>query len=73
MKVAVDPKIAFAQLLRMARHKRGLSQNQVSTMIGLKNIYSYQRLESSKGANPALATIAKIKQVFPEFKLDLVL
>ncbi|MCC6275206.1 MAG: type II toxin-antitoxin system HicB family antitoxin [Leptospiraceae bacterium] len=72
LKVAVDPKIAFAQLLRMARHKRGLSQKQATTMIGLKNIYSYQRLESSKGANPALITISKIKRVFPEFPLDLV-
>ena len=50
-----------------------MSQKEVANMIGLKNIYSYQRLESPKSANPALVTIAKIKQVFPELKLDLVM
>ncbi len=72
IKVQVNPKIAFAQILRMERHKRGLSQKEVADMIGLKNLYSYQRLESPKSANPALLTISKIKQIFPDLKLDLV-
>ena len=49
-----------------------LSQKEVADMIGLKNLYSYQRLESPKSANPALLTISKIKQIFPDLKLDLV-
>ncbi|PJZ70836.1 HicB family protein [Leptospira perolatii] len=69
---AVDPKIAFSQILRMTRLKRGLSQKQAASLIGMKNLYSYQRLESPKSANPALSTIARIKQVFPELALDLV-
>lgn len=67
---AVDPKMAFSQILRMTRLKRGLSQKQTASLIGMKNLYSYQRLESPKSANPALSTIAWIKQVFPELALD---
>ncbi|WP_246028127.1 helix-turn-helix domain-containing protein [Leptospira fletcheri] len=67
---AVDPKIAFSQILRMTRLKRGLSQKQAALLIGMKNLYSYQRLESPKSANPALSTIARIKSVFPELALD---
>jgi hypothetical protein len=37
----------------------------------MKNIYSYQRLE--RRANPSLATIGKIKRVFPELSVDYVL
>ena len=71
-KIHVNPKIAFAQILRMERNKQGLSQKEVADMIGLKNLYSYQRLESPKSANPALLTISKIKQIFPDLNLDLV-
>ena len=69
-KVPVDSKIAFSLYLKHYRNKRGLTQKQVASLLGMKNIYSYQRLESSKSANPSLKTIEKIKSVFPEFKLD---
>jgi antitoxin HicB len=68
-RVTVDPKTAFAQTLRMTRIKKGLTQKEAADLIGMKNIYSYQRLESSKKANPALLTIARLKEVFPELKI----
>ncbi|MBX7057620.1 MAG: type II toxin-antitoxin system HicB family antitoxin [Leptospirales bacterium] len=68
--VAVDPKIAFAQALRQTRIRRGLSQKQAARMLGMKNLYSYQRLESPRKANPALLTLARVKEVFPEISLD---
>jgi len=61
VKVKVSPKIAFAFYLRMLRIKHQLTQKEISQKLGLKNIYSYQRLESSKKANPELITLGKIK------------
>jgi antitoxin HicB len=72
-KVKVDPQIAFANYLRMLRLKHHMTQKQTAQKLGLKHLYSYQRLESSKKANPELRTLEKIKEVFPEFNLDLVL
>jgi antitoxin HicB len=51
------------------RHARALTQKQTAALLGFKNLYSYQRLESPKSANPELATLAKIKSVFPDFDL----
>ncbi len=68
--IPVDPKIAFAIKMKIFRSKKGLSQQQVADLLGMKNIYSYQRLESTKKANPNLSTIARIKQVFPEFNIE---
>ena len=70
--VPVDPKIAFAMLLRQARVKNKMTQSQTAKKLGLKNIYSYQRLENSRTANPGLMTIVAIKEVFPDFDVDLV-
>jgi antitoxin HicB len=68
--VPVNPPIAFALLLRNARLKHQLTQKQAAQRLGMKNLYSYQRLESARTANPALNTIAKIKSIFPELRLD---
>lgn len=70
IEVAVDPKIAFAMVLRQQRVKSNLTQSQVAKKLGLKNAYSYQRLENSKTANPSLLTIASIKSIFPELNLE---
>jgi hypothetical protein len=37
----------------------------------MRSLYSYQRLE--RRSNPSLATIKKVKVLFPEFSLDSVL
>lgn len=68
--VSVDPKIAFALNLRHLRASHGFTQKETAKRLGFKNLFSYQRLESSKTANPELMTLAKIKELFPEFDLD---
>lgn len=70
VQIPINPKIAFAMKMKIYRSKKGLSQKQVADLLGMKNIYSYQRLESTKKANPNLSTIARIKEVFPEFNID---
>jgi antitoxin HicB len=70
IQVPVDPKIAFALRLRLSRAARGFTQKETAKRLGFKNLFSYQRLESSKTANPELMTLAKIKELFPEFDLD---
>jgi antitoxin HicB len=69
-KVKVEPKISFSLILKRERMKRNLTQKQVAEKLGLKNVYSYQRLESSKTANPQLTTISKVKSIFPNVKLE---
>lgn len=71
--VFVDPRIAFALKIRTARRMKGLTQKKVAKLLGMKNIYSYQRLERLKDANPSLTMLAKIKEVFPEIQLDEIL
>lgn len=70
IEVAVDPKIAFAMVLRQERVKNHLTQSQVAKKMGLKNPYSYQRLENSKTANPSLLTIVSLKSIFPDLNLE---
>ena len=70
VQITVSPKVAFAYNLRKQRIIHNLTQKQVSEQLGLKNLYSYQRLESAKTSNPALSTLYKIKKVFPKFKVD---
>jgi antitoxin HicB len=70
VEVAADPRIAFALTMRILRMQRGLTQSEAAHLLGMKNIYSYQRLERGKNANPCLTTLARIKKIFPEFKLD---
>ena len=70
IQIPVDPKIAFALRLRLYRAAHGLTQKETAKRLGFKNLFSYQRLESSKTANPELLTLAKIKELFPEFDLD---
>jgi transcriptional regulator with XRE-family HTH domain len=45
-----------------------MTQKQAAGMLGMKNVYSYQRLE--KKSNPTLNIIKKIHNVFPEIKLN---
>ena len=70
--VEVEPGIAFAVLMRNLRLSRGLTQKQAAARLGLKNLYSYQRLESAK-ANPQLKTLQKVKQTFPELELEYII
>jgi antitoxin HicB len=68
--VAVDPHIAWITALRNARINRGMTQKDVAKSLDFKSVYAYQKLESSKTANPEFATLVKIKKIFPELDLE---
>ncbi len=68
LSIAVEPEIALAVLLRFYRSNSKMTQKQVSEKLGMKNVYSYQRLE--KKSNPTLSIIKKIHVVFPEIKFE---
>ena len=68
IKAEVDPEIALAVLLRFYRFNSKLTQKQMAEMLGMKNLYSYQRLE--KRSNPTLSIIKKIHTVFPEIRIE---
>lgn len=70
MAAPVSPKIALASMVRQARVRRKLTQKQAAEKLGMKNVYSYQRLESSKTANPEFTTLLRLKAAFPEFSVD---
>ena len=71
IKISVNPRLAWAVMLRNARLSRKLTQKEAAKTLNIKNLFVYQKLESPKTANPGLITIAKIKSVFPELKFDL--
>ena len=71
VKVPVEPDIAFSVLVRHYRKVKNLSQNDVAEILGMKNIFSYQRLE--RKTNPRLSTLKKIKEIFPEISIDYIL
>jgi predicted RNase H-like HicB family nuclease len=68
LSVAVEPEIALAVLLRYYRTNSKMTQKQVSEKLGMKNVYSYQRLE--KKSNPTLNIMKKIHLVFPEIRFE---
>ena len=71
--VQVDPRIAAAMQIRQLRIAAGKTQKEMAAALGMKSVWNYQRLESSKHANLELETMAKLKSVFPDFSVDFVL
>jgi predicted RNase H-like HicB family nuclease/DNA-binding XRE family transcriptional regulator len=71
IEIRVEPEIALAVLLRNYRLNSNMTQKQVAEMLGMRNIYSYQRLE--KKSNPTLTIINKIHAIFPEIELNYLL
>lgn len=69
LEIPVEPQIALAVLLRHNRSVLNLTQKEASKKLGMKNIYSYQRLE--KKANPSLQMINKIISIFPAIKFEM--
>lgn len=69
--VEVDPGVAFAVQLRQSRLRSRLTQKEAARRLGLRSIYSYQRLE--RRANPSLRIIKKVATLFPDLSLDSVL
>jgi len=70
VEVPVEPKIALATLVRLSRLRSKLTQKQAATMLGMKHVFQYQKLESGKTANPELGTLVKLKALYPEFSVD---
>lgn len=73
VEVEVDPSIAFAFLLRRFRLKLGLTQEQMKEHLHFKSLFSYQKLENSRFANPTLKSLKRIKDAFPDFPMNLIL
>jgi predicted RNase H-like HicB family nuclease/DNA-binding XRE family transcriptional regulator len=71
LRVPVEPGVALSVLLRNYRLEHRYTQRQVAHRLGMKNLYSYQRLE--RRSNPSLQTLQKLKQVFPDLSVDYVL
>lgn len=71
LEVAVDPKIAMATLVRMTRLQTGMTQREVAEKMGIRTLSTYQKLESSKTANPEWTTLVRLKQVLPGFPLEI--
>ena len=71
IEVPVDPGVAFSVVLRNYRISNKYTQRQVAKKLGMKNLYSYQRLE--RRSNPNLETLQRIKKVFPDLSVDYVL
>lgn len=69
--VEVDPGVAFAMQLRQARITSRMTQKEAAQRLGMRSLYSYQRLE--RRSNPSLATIKKVKKLFPTLSLDAIL
>ena len=70
--VEVEPQVALSFLLRRQRIINKLTQAEVAKRLGLKNIWSYQRLEKPDSANASVTTLAKLLQVFPNLELDMI-
>ncbi len=66
--IEVNPKIAFSLYMKHLRNKHNFTQQQLADMLGMKNIYSYQRLE--KKSNPSLDMLARVKKIYPEFNFN---
>ena len=71
VEVSVDPSVALAFSIRYQRIKQGLTQREAADQLGMKAIYSYQRLE--KRCNPTLDLIYKLVLLFPALSLDKIL
>ena len=73
IEVPVDPSVAFSLLMRMTRLKHKLTLKEMAQKLNYKNINTYAKLEKAKTANPELKTIAKIKNIFSDFPINLIL
>lgn len=69
----VEPSIAFAFLMRRTRLKKGLTQSEMKSLLKFKTLFSYQKLERAKYANPTLKSMEHIKECLPEFPFQFLL
>lgn len=55
-------------IIKKYRIQKGKTQQEIADEMGIK-LLPYQRLESGEN-NPTLKTLLKVKEIFPEIKLD---
>jgi transcriptional regulator with XRE-family HTH domain len=55
-------------MVRRCRIQEGLTQKEAAKKLGMKNLFSYQRLE--RKCNATLDMIAKIVNLFPTLSLE---
>lgn len=68
--IDVDPSIALAFLIRRERLLKKWTQKATAERLGVP-LYSYQKLESAKTANPEWKTLIKLLKIFPDLNLKL--
>lgn len=71
VEVSPSPNVAMGVTIKRARLLRKLTQKEAAKKLGMKSLYSYQRLE--KRCNPTLDLIVKILSLFPNISLDKIL
>ncbi len=69
VEIGVDPQIALAFLVRTQRLKKKWTQKVAAEQVGIP-LYSYQKLECSRTANPEWKTLIKLRRVFPQLNLN---
>ncbi len=72
IKIPVEPHIALAMLVRQERIKNKMTQAKVAAQMKVP-LYSYQKLENSKTANPEWKTLVKLRRLFPKLNFNLAL
>ena len=68
VEVPVDPAVAFGFIVRYFRVKKGLTQKEAAQSLGMKSLFSYQRLE--RRCNATLEMIGKLLGLFPQLPLS---
>ena len=70
IEVEVDSRLALAFLVRRGRLMRKWTQKMTAEKLGVP-LYSYQKLENPKTANPEWKTLLKLLKIFPDLDLKL--
>ncbi len=68
VEVRVDPEIALGFMVRRHRIQEGMTQKEAAKNLGMKNIFSYQRLE--RRCNTTVGMLGKLLVLFPLLSLN---
>ena len=64
-----EPENTLTVLLHHYRKIHNLSQKEMTEHLGVKNIWSYQKLETPR-TNPSLKSLSRLKKAFPDLELE---
>jgi hypothetical protein len=68
VEVRVDPAIALGFMVRHYRMQEGMTQKEAAKNLGMKNVFSYQRLE--RRCNATVGMLSKLLVLFPLLSLN---